>query len=174
MFCTVDWWRCERCACAEEGWDRYRYGIRNCCGQVGVRDGSCWRQLLDHRGCRGGGTRYLQQHETVHPLPHLIQHRRGKFIQVYTSPFTPNVCIYDTFGFLSFQWHYSHRTGADIKHQITTNIRCEMVLSYLQGLQIGRANDTDPLYLPWDYMVDDYTCRWFVSSWRLRLVCRKL
>ena len=45
-------------------------------------DGAGWRQLLHHRGCRGGRSRHLQQHEAVHPLSHLLQHWRGCLVSV--------------------------------------------------------------------------------------------
>ena len=73
----IDGRRSERRAGAEEGGDRHRDGLGHGGRQVGVGDGTGRRQLLDDRGRRRGGTRHLQQHETVHPLPYLVQHRRG-------------------------------------------------------------------------------------------------
>ncbi|CAM9118643.1 unnamed protein product, partial [Bubo scandiacus] len=69
--------RGERRAGAEEGRDRHRHGLGHGRGQNRLRDGPGRRQLLHHRGGRGGGPGHLQQHEAVHPLPHLLQRRRG-------------------------------------------------------------------------------------------------
>ena len=43
-------------------------------------DGAGRRQLLHYRVSRRGGPCHLQQHEAVHPLPHLVQHRRGGLV----------------------------------------------------------------------------------------------
>ena len=45
------------------------------------RNGSCWRQLLNNRGCSGGGQSYLQQHQTVYQIPHLIKYRRSCLVR---------------------------------------------------------------------------------------------
>ncbi|KAM6993003.1 sarcoplasmic/endoplasmic reticulum calcium ATPase 1-like [Passerculus sandwichensis] len=70
--------RRERRAGAEEGRDRHRHGLGHGRGQDGLGDGPGRRQLLHHRGGRGGGQGHLQQHEAVHPLPHLLQRGRGR------------------------------------------------------------------------------------------------
>ncbi len=90
------WWR-ERCPCPEEGRDWHRHGLWHCCGQVSLRDGPRWWQLCHHCGRRWGRQSYLQQHEAVHPLPHLLQRGRGRLVSpvvVFSSVSFGFVCCW--------------------------------------------------------------------------------
>ena len=44
--------------------------------------GAGGRQLLVDCGGGGGGPRHLREHEAVHPLPHLVQHRRSRHVRL--------------------------------------------------------------------------------------------
>ena len=80
--CWADWRRSQWCPSTKEGWDWHCDGFWHRCGQICLRNGSCWRQLLHDSCCCGGGPCHLQQHETVHSLPHFLQRWRGCLVRL--------------------------------------------------------------------------------------------
>lgn len=60
------------------------------------------RQLRYHRKGYRGGTIDLQQHQAVHSIPHLVQHRRGRLVSFSPSFFSFSLAEYRLSHFISF------------------------------------------------------------------------